>query len=65
MDEEIKRRLDSLELKLEATYQSAEKTRRYLLWTLIITIVVLVLPLFGLLFAIPSLLSSYSEFLTL
>jgi hypothetical protein len=49
-----------LEKKLDAVYVSTEKTRKYLWWTLVITVVVLVLPLIGLLFAIPAFISSYS-----
>jgi hypothetical protein len=53
-------RLAELEKKLDAVYVSTEKTRKYLWWTLVITVVVLVLPLIGLLFAIPAFISSYS-----
>ena len=40
--------------KLDAIYKSVEKTRRYFQWTLIISVVVIVLPLIGLAFAIPA-----------
>lgn len=53
-------RLDALEKKIDAVYTSAEKTRRYLLWTFIAGIVAFLLPLVGLLFAVPSFLSLYS-----
>ncbi len=43
---------------LEKIYISTEKTRKYLLWTFIITAVAVLLPLVGLLFAIPVLLSN-------
>jgi hypothetical protein len=46
-----------LEAKINQIYVSVEKTRKYLLWTMIITVVVLVLPIIGLMFAIPSFLS--------
>lgn len=52
-NEEIGQRLVVLEQKIDATFKSAEKTRKYLLWTLIISIAVIVLPLIGLVFAIP------------
>lgn len=42
-----------LEKKLDAIYVSVEKTRKYFLWTLILTLVLFFLPLLGLVFAIP------------
>ena len=59
MDDIIKR-LDEQDRKLDAIYASAERTRKYLLWTLIITVAVIILPLIGLAFAIPSFLSIYT-----
>lgn len=53
-------RIAALEQKLDAIYASVEKMRRYFLWTLIVTIVVVVLPSIGLIFAIPSFLSTYT-----
>jgi len=41
------------------TYESAEKTRKYLLYTVIATIVMFVLPIIGLIIIIPMFLSSY------
>ncbi len=61
MNENIEKRLADLEEKVDAIYTSVEKTRKYMQWTAIITIAVIVLPLIGLLFAIPSLLSTYSD----
>lgn len=61
MDSEMKERLDALEKKIDAIYSSAEKTRKYFLTVLIGSAVALVLPLIGLLFAIPTLLSTYSD----
>ena len=60
MDPELKTRLDSIEAKVDAAYASAEKTRKYILWTVIGTVALIVIPLFFLPFAIGSLLSSYS-----
>ncbi len=53
MEEIILQKIETQDQKLEAIYRSVEKTRKYFLWTLIITIVTLVLPLVGLVFAIP------------
>lgn len=59
MDQELQKRLETLEQKIDAIYISAEKTRRYFLWTMIVTLVVFIVPLVGLMFAIPMFLSSY------
>jgi len=61
MDEEIKKRLDAQDELLEKIYISSEKMRKYFLWTLIISVVLFVLPLIGLMFAIPQFLSIYTS----
>lgn len=61
MDEEMKQKLAMLEQKIDAIYQTTEKTRKYFLWTLIVTLALVVLPSLGLMFALPSFLSSYSS----
>lgn len=61
MDAELQGRLDALERKIDATYASAEKTRKYFLGTIIVSVIAFALPLIGLLFAIPSFLASYSD----
>ena len=48
---------------LEKIFISAEKTRKYFLWTTIATIVVFVLPLIAMAFVLPYFMSSYSEYL--
>ncbi len=58
-------RLALLELKVTQVYESVEKIRKYFLWTGIITVALFVLPLIGLMFAIPSFLSSYDAVNTL
>ena len=54
MDTETQKRLDVIEMKIDAIYISTEKTRTYFLWTLIGTAVLFIIPLIGLVFAIPS-----------
>ncbi len=54
-------RLISIEKKIDEIYTSVEKTRNYLLWTLIITVAMVVLPALGLMFAIPSFIGSYND----
>lgn len=61
MNDDIQQQLRSHDIKLDAIYMSIEKMRRYFLWTLIITIAVIVLPLVGLFFALPSFLGAYSS----
>lgn len=60
MEQELLDRLSRQDQKLEQIYISVEKTRKYFLWTLIITFVTFVLPLIGLVFAIPFFLSTFS-----
>lgn len=57
MDEVLKK-LAELETKVDAVYKSAEKTRKYFLWTIIGSVVVFLLPLVGLIFVIPQFLNS-------
>ncbi len=61
MDKEISEKLKEQDEKLEAIYQSVEKTRKYFLWTLIITVVTIVLPLIALAFIIPWMLSTLTS----
>jgi hypothetical protein len=59
MDPETKQALAALEAKLDAIYVSTEKTRKYFLWTMYITIALVVLPVIGLMFAIPAFMTNY------
>lgn len=65
MEDDLRQRLETLERKIDAVYASAEKTRKYFLAVLVISIVAFVLPLIGLMFAVPSFLSTYSSLETL
>ena len=58
MEQDILKRLDEQDRKLSAIFESSEKMRRYFLWTLIISVVVIVLPLIIMMFVIPSFLNS-------
>ena len=60
MDQELSQRLQAQDEKLEQIYQSVEKTRKYFLWTMIGTLVAFILPLIGLIFAIPFFLNTLS-----
>ncbi|MDA1337977.1 MAG: hypothetical protein O2871_01295 [bacterium] len=58
--EELKNKLQAQEKMLLDIYISVEKTRKYFLWTLIITVAMVVLPLIGIAFVLPPLLNSIS-----
>lgn len=64
MENEILNLIQKQDEKIEAIYKSVEKTRKYILIVTIATIVAFVLPLIGLMFVIPSMISSYTEILT-
>ena len=60
IDPELAKRLDTLEAKVDAAYRASETVRKYLFWTGVITVALIVLPLIGLAFAIPAFISSYT-----
>ncbi len=61
MDNIVFERLEKLEAKIDAIYTSVEKTRKYFFWTMVITVVALVLPAIGIALIIPSFISSYAS----
>jgi type II secretory pathway component PulF len=61
MEDEILKKFDAQDKKLDDIYRSVEKTRKYFLWMMVVTIAMIVLPLIGLIFAIPQFLSIYSN----
>lgn len=63
--DEILRKLEENEKKLDAIYKSVERTRKYFLWTLVIAIVVIVLPFIALIFVVPKFLNILSTYSTL
>lgn len=65
MDEELRQRFDAQDKKLNEIYCSTEKMRKYFLWSLIIGIAFIVLPLIGLIFVIPAFLSNVSAVRTI
>ncbi len=50
--------LAELSGKVDALYESSEKMRKYFLWTLVVTLAVIILPLFILPMLLPAFLSS-------
>ena len=61
METEILAKLEENERKLNEIRQSVERMRKYFLWTLVLSIVFIVLPLIGLIFAIPKFLGIYTN----
>lgn len=60
IDPELLAKLNEIGAKADRAYQAAEKVRKYLFWTGVITIALIVLPLIGLAFAIPQFINSYT-----
>ena len=59
MDQELKQRISDLEAKVDAVYKSVEKTRKYFLVIIWVTVLGLVLPMIGLAFVLPSFINNY------
>lgn len=57
MDPEIKEILEKHSHELDEIYHSVEQTRKYFLWTLIATAVFIILPLIGIVFLLPTMMS--------
>jgi len=61
MEQDMQKKLEEMEMKLNAIFISVEKTRKYFQIVTWITIALVVLPAIGLLFAIPAFLNTYSS----
>jgi len=57
---ELAAKLDAIAEKADAAYRAAESTRKYLFWTGVVTVALIVLPLIALAFVVPSFISSYT-----
>jgi len=53
MEQEILKKIEAQEERLQQIYISVEKTRKYFFWTMIITIITIILPIIALIFVIP------------
>jgi len=62
--QEIKNRLDKQDKLLQEIYSSVERTRRYFLGIIIASVILFIVPLVGLLFALPSFVSQISNLTT-
>jgi hypothetical protein len=57
--DQLEARLDAMEQQLDHIKRTVDKAYRLFLWTMVLTVVLVVLPLIGALFAIPKLMGSY------
>jgi uncharacterized protein YqhQ len=64
IDPELLAKLNEIEAKVDQAYQAAEKARKYLFWTGVVTVALIVLPAIGLVFVIPQFIASYTTNLT-
>ncbi len=60
MEQELQAKLEVQDAKLNAIYTSVEKTRKYFLVVMWVTVIAVVLPLIGLVFAIPKFINTYT-----
>jgi len=58
-NEDLIKKLDGLEQKMDESTRQITSLRRYFMWTLIISAAVVILPIIGLIIAIPQFLSTY------
>ncbi len=61
MEPDIQAKLDALAESQQALYASVEKTRKYMLWSFVLQLAVVLLPLIILMFAVPFILSGLSN----
>ena len=59
MENELLERIKQQEIKIDAIWKSVEKTRKYFLMIMWVSIILFVLPLIGIIFVLPSFLNSY------
>ena len=60
MEPSIKEQLEAQAQKIDAIYESVEKTRKYFQIILWATVIMFVLPMVGLMFIIPSFIETYT-----
>ena len=53
MEQDLQTRLDTQDKRLDDIFISIEKMRKYFLWTLVVTVAMIVLPLIALAFVLP------------
>ena len=61
MDQELKEYIGEQQKKIDAIYDSVEKTRKYIQWTIIVSVIGFVIPIIALFIIIPILLNNYAS----
>ena len=61
IDPELAAKLSEISEKADRAFHAAESTRKYLFWTGVVTVALLVLPMIGLAFVIPQFIDSYTS----
>lgn len=64
MDPNLEHRIQVLEQKIDKMYAAVEKLRKYFLWTLVATVVTIVIPMIAAAIMIPIMMNTYSSMLT-
>lgn len=59
MSEEVMKKIDEQGVKIDAIYKSVEKTRKYFLVIIWVSIIAFVLPLIGMAFILPAFINNY------
>lgn len=60
IDPELLVKLEEIGAKADKAYVAAEAVRKYMFWTGVVTVALVVLPFIGLAFALPAFMSSYT-----
>lgn len=60
MEQELKQYINEQQKKIDAIYESVEKTRKYIQWTIIVSVICFVIPLVSLFIIIPILMNNYA-----
>ena len=63
MEIDIQNKFEEQDMKLEAIYVSVEKTRKYFLVIMWVTLAAIVLPMIIMVFALPKIISTYTGML--
>lgn len=61
MDQELYKKIEELEVKINEMYQTMQTTKKIFKWSLIITVLLFVLPLIVLMFVLPSMINSVTS----
>lgn len=60
IDPELLAKLEEIGAKVDQAYRAAEAARKYLFWTGVITVALIVLPMIGLALVIPQFIGTYT-----